>query len=84
MVFRLDVMLVGHQTHSESWWWQHQAAGIFLSSRSRRLVKAEGEMNAAKYSELLEDILIQSVNSLQQTETLHSLIQTADENTKHT
>ena len=66
---RLDTMFGGHQTlhittntSSTPMWWQHHAVGMRLSCV--RLEEVESKMNAAKYSELLEDNLIQSAREL--------------------
>ena len=45
--------------HSDAWWWQHHAVGCFSAAGTGRLVRIEVKMNAAMYSDILEENLLQ-------------------------
>ena len=44
-----------HQSYSEAWWWQHNAVGMFFSSR----IWENRKMKVAEYREILDVNLLQ-------------------------
>ena len=50
--------------HSEAWWRQQIAVGMFSSAGTGKLVRIEGMMDGAKYKEIIEGNLFQSSRDL--------------------
>ena len=53
-----------HHPYGEAWWWQHHALGCFSAAETGRLVRIEGKMNGAKYREILDEYLLQSIQDI--------------------
>ena len=53
-----------HHPHSEAWWWQHHAVGMFSSAGTGKLARIEGMMDGAKYREIIEGNRFQSSRDL--------------------
>ena len=50
--------------HSEAWWWQHLAVGMFIIAGTGKLVRIEGMMDGSKYRKIIERNLLQSSRDL--------------------
>ena len=55
-----------HYIHSEAWYWQHHAFGLFFWTGA--LVKVEGIMNSSKYQHILAQIFQASARKLKKEE----------------
>lgn len=48
---------------AEAWWWEHHAVGMFFVRRNRETSQGQGK-DAAIYSDILDDNLLQSTLDL--------------------